>query len=87
MRKAMFAFAAAVAFVTVFAMPPKEAGALTLPSQAVIADVAAAANHIQKVRRYCRTYCGYYGCRRRCWWAPRRYYRPYYRPYRYYRRY
>ena len=86
MRTAMLALTAVAAFVAAVTIQPRSAEAMMLPSQAVIADVAAHADHVQKVRRYCRNVCGRYGCRRQCWWAPRRYYRPYYRPYRpYYR--
>ncbi|MGD9924601.1 MAG: hypothetical protein AB7V13_24610 [Pseudorhodoplanes sp.] len=87
MRNTTLALTIAAALLAILATSPRPAQAMMLPSQAVIADVAAHADHVQKVRRYCRRYCNRYRCWRRCWWAPRRYYRPYYRPYRYYRRY
>ena len=85
MRSTTLALSIAVALLAVLLIAPRPAQAMTLPSQAVIADVAANANLVQKTRRVCRRYCNRYRCWRRCWWAPRRYYRPYYRPYRYYR--
>ncbi len=88
MRNTTLAFSIAAALLAVLLISPKQAQAMTLPSQAIIADVAAHATLVQKTRRVCRRYCNRYRCWRRCWWAPPRYYRPYYRPYRpYYRRY
>jgi hypothetical protein len=89
MRKTLVAIAGAAAVLSLAALTPNRAEAMTLPAPAGLAAAAEGLSPVEQAAVVCRYH--------RCWvvrryWRPHRYYRPYryyhrryYRPYRYYR--
>ncbi len=83
MRKILVAAAAAITVVSAAGFASR-AHAMTPMTQSAVRDAAESTNLVQDARWVCRyDWRGF----RRCWWVPRRHYRPYWWHYGYHRPY